>query len=294
MKLKKIITLVFLLFMVNSAKAFFGAYAKYNPEKTYYFVSIPNDKPLSGYTAVFDAKTNQLQFKIDTYFPFGCIHLFLSNDGTQLVDIETVQNTETETDNCCFIVYEKNKNPKRVHAFSKKIRYTDFMKDYALSNTQDVIAKKDYIDLITIDSTYRYQFKDQSVVSRLNDTIISTTTNPFKQVGEIDRDSIFNLSDLQIGKQSFTQKLASDLTFNSVSDKEKASTSIFLDVRLFSDGHFEVVQIKVVGKETESNSQKTEELKKLITHKISSYKCYAIPRGVDYWVFSGRMYVTEE
>ena len=299
MKFRKATILIFLIFIANQCRATlptqFEPYAKYNLDKSYYFVSVPKSKYSSkeGYTAVFDSKTNQLQFKVDKYFTG--YSLFLSDNGEQLIYVYNA--LDTLIDSCFFIVYQKFTEPISIKAYIKKSQYMG--DDFFMPNIEDILTKKGHIDVITADSTYSYHFNDQSVASSLNDTILFREGDvSFNHITEnYADDSIFDISNLFVGKRSLTEQLISDFNWKPVSDKEKASKAIYFDLRIERNHQLSMLDIQVwkIPADKQFRPYPITDLKEEIIERIKTYNGLEnnIPAGVDFWVYTGKMYVSD-
>lgn len=266
-------------------------YARMNFSGTHYLVSVPRGPYDNvGYTAVFDAKTQQLKFKIDKYFADD--HLFLSDDGEELIAVVRGGSFTSET--CRLTFYNKEGERNSVFLFSQKINqqedegYISLMKDCFQGPGKMIVA--------TTDSVYTYSY---SLLRLKKEQKKFNENSSFKQfnAGFLNADSLFSISRLTVGKSTLQEQLAKDLNYKIVPSKEEASKAVYFTLIRNEDGHFRVLDISTAHI-IDLNTGKwhpDDELKKNVIRLMTDYTYSedAVPEGVPYWPCNGVMYLKE-
>lgn len=265
-------------------------FARMNAAKTHYFVSIPeNPNSDKGYTAVFDAKTKALKFKIDVFFKERLV--VLTNDGKQLIQLNI--GIDRSVENCSVTIYTDQKETKTLRIFEKKSKWVEDI--YSVSHLSDIWEENNKVLLYTSDSIYEI---DQSsfLVSAQKNTL-SETGKPYERYskGNLKNDSFFDVSALKPGKLPVVQQLAKDLNVKLVGNKESAGKAVFFTLTLNADGTFGFMDIQAAEILNLSKGKwvPDEVLKEQIIQKLKKYTYLksSVPEGLPYWVFSGKMYL---
>jgi hypothetical protein len=261
-----------------------------NVSRTYYLVSIPEGNyKYKGYTAVFDAKTHQLKYKIDRYFVND--HLFLSDDGEELIAVEGKGSFTSETYSLKF--YNKDGEARTIFLFNRQINRNE--DEGFVSWVTDCYQEPDKLIVSTRDTVYSYA----SHLLQLKKAKKKTTENSsFKRfnTGFLNADSMFSISRL-MNSPSLGEQLAKDLKYQIVSTKEEASKAIYFTLIRNETGNFSLLDISsahIIDLNT-GKWRKDEDLEdkviQLMTHY--TYSEAAVPKGVPYWPCNGVVYLKE-
>lgn len=294
MNWKRTLTLILYLMISGFSKAtlvsFYEPFARMNAAKTYYFVSVPeNPNSDKGYTAVFDAKTKILKFKIDIFLK-GRLAV-LTNDGKQLIQVNG--KIDKEIENCSVTIYSEDKEPKTLDVFQKKSRWIEDI--YSISHLSDVWEENNQLLLYADDSIYSIDQSSFLVTTQKNNLFEAGKSYARYDKGNLKNDLFFDLSGLKPGKLSLTQQLAKDLEVKLVNEKEKARRAVFFTLTLNADGTFGFINIDAAEILDLSKAKwiPDEKLKETIIQKLKAYTYLktSVPEGVPYWVFSGKMYL---
>lgn len=265
-------------------------FARMNAAKTHYFVSVPESPDSDkGYTAVFDAKTKALKFKIDVFFKGRLV--VLTNDGKQLVHVNGVIDRSVE--NCFVTIYNENKEVKTLEIFQKKSRWIEDI--YSVSHLSDIWEENNQLLLYADDSIYSIDQSSFRVTTQKNNLFEAGKSYVRYDKGNLKNDSFFDISGLKPGKLPLIQQLAKDLEIKLVNDKEKARRAVFFALTLNADGTFGFINIDAAEILDLSKAKwiPDEKLKEAIIQKLKAYTYLksSVPEGLPYWVFSGKMYL---
>ncbi len=265
-------------------------FARMNAAKTYYFVSVPeNPNSDKGYTAVFDAKTKLLKFKIDVYLKER--RVALTNDGKQLILVSS--NIDQSVENCFVTIYGEHQEVKTLQIFQKKSRWVEDI--YSVSHLSDIWEENNQLLLYADDSIYSLDQNSFLVTAQKN-----TLSEPGKSYerynkGILKNDSFFDVSALKPGKLPLVQQLAKDLNVKLVNNKESAGKAVFFTLTLNADGTFGFMDIQAAEILDLSKAKwiPDDKLKEAIIQKLKAYTYpkSSVPEGLPYWAFSGKMYL---
>ena len=291
---KRILILVVYLLISDFSEATlvssYEPFVRMNAAKTYYFVSVPeNPNSDKGYTAVFDAKTKALKFKIDVFLKERMA--VLTNDGKQILQVNI--GIDRYVENCSVIIYTDQKETKTLRIFDKKSKWVEDI--YSVSHLSDIWEENNKVLLYTSDSIYGID-QNSFLVSAQKNTL-PETGKPYERYakGNLKNDSFFDISGLKPGKLPLVQQLAKDLNVKLVGNKESAGKAVFFTLTLNADGTFGFMDLQAAtildlskGKWAPDEKLKEEIIQKLKTY---TYPESSVPAGVPYWIFSGKMYL---
>lgn len=262
-----------------------------NPSKTHYFVSVPEKSYSStGYTAVFDAQTHKLKFKIDQYFVNN--ELFLTDDGGELITIE--MNVAAGLEKYSLNFYNTTGKTSSVFLFSKKNTTTD--DGWFIPAVKDCFQEPGKLIVCSKDVVYSYVYNLRKLNKEAKKFDESKSFEHF-DAGLLNTDSLFSISRLRSGTPTFQEQVAKDLNFQIVSTKEEASCSLYFTLMIHETGSFNTLEIDA-AKIIDLNAGKyrlDNELKEKVTQLMVSYKYseQAVPEGVPYWPCNGVLYLKE-
>lgn len=294
MNWKHTFTLILYLMISGFSKAtlvsFYEPFARMNAAKTYYFVSVPeNPNSDKGYTAVFDAKTKALKFKIDLFLK-GRLAV-LTNDGKQLIQVNG--KIDKEIENCSVTIYSEDKETKTLEVFQKKSRWIEDI--YSISHLSDIWEENNQLLIYADDSIYSIDQSSFLVRTQKNNLFEAGKSYARYDKGNLKNDLFFDISRLKPGKLPLIQQLAKDLEVKLVNEKEKAKRAVFFTLTLNADGTFGFINIDAAEILDLSKAKwvPDEKLKEIIIQKLKAYTYLesSVPEGVPYWVFSGKMYL---
>ncbi|MNJ84321.1 hypothetical protein D3C87_17710 [compost metagenome] len=267
-------------------------FARMNAAKTYYFVSVP-ESPNSdkGYTAVFDAKTKILKFKINMFFKER--RAVLTNDGRQIIQVNI--NMSKSVENCSVTIYTDQEETKTLQVFQKKSKWVEDI--YSVSHLSDIWEENNKTVLYTSDSIYKIDQSSFLVTAQKND--LPKTGKSYEQYnkGNLRNDLFFDISELKPGKLPLIRQLEKDLNVKLVNDKEKAARAVFFTLTLNADGTFGFMDVEAAEILDLSKAKwvPDEKLKQMIIQKLKTYTYLksSVPEGLPYWVFTGKMYLLQ-
>lgn len=264
-------------------------YARMNAAKTHYFISVPETpRSKKGYTAVLDAKTKQVTFKLDQYFTNR--QILLSNDGERLIQVESLVSRSEES--CSATIYTREGQGKKVPVFRRKSRNVDDI--FYVSNLMDLEEVNGRFVFYTADSMYILDAQG-TVVTEKN--ILPGTYKAFERFkkGDLDNDPYFDLAQLKKGGVEVVKQLAKDLGVKLVSDKKKARRAVFFNVTLLPDGTLSFIDLDaaIILDLEKGKWGPDENLEQAILQKLKTYHYDAgtVPEGLPYRTFSGNMYL---
>lgn len=267
-------------------------FAKYNSTKSHYLVSIPgSNTKFKSFTAVFETKTNQFLFKIDRYK--GDYRVYLNDNGSNLIFLDT--QIDTNKENCTLKIYDGTATIRTIEVY----KLPDLNKINYLWHSQllNVEQKTNLLRLKTLDSIYDINLSDYTISKKIND---EEGDNSLEKMFSyfIDNDSIFSIQNLRLSDNTLLKdRLLADMSFTEVTDKDLAQKIIVFDVIICRNkayGRMSVVVYK--NPENKRFSPYSESwTQREIEEKLQTYGDleYAIPEGVDYWIYSGQLYVIE-
>lgn len=266
-------------------------YARMNALKTHYLVSVP-ESPFSskGYTAVFDAQTHQLKFKIDRHFVND--ELFLTDDGEELITIEN--NVAAGLEKYSLNFYNPTGKTRTVFLFSKKHTTTD--DGWFVPAVKDCFQEPGKLIVCAADTVYSYTYHLLQVKKNKKKFNENTSFKHFN-TGFLNADSLFSISRLKVGDLPLREQLAKDLNYQIVSSKEEASKAIYFTLVRNENGQFSTLNIST-AQIIDLNAGKwrlDEELEDKVKELMASYMYsdQAVPQGVPYWPCNGVLYLKE-
>jgi hypothetical protein len=262
-------------------------FAKYNATKSHYLVSVPElhsyDK---GYTAVFETGTNKFLYKIDQYF--SNYEVFLSDDGTQLMYLETKTEDDEDLE---FLHFHNGKEiTSTIEVF--RIKNPDDA-PFRAGSLFDIDQEPNTLSFITSDLIYDVNLEELTISSHKNDRDPIVLYDKLSE-DRMNTDSIMNIQNIYLKEnQSLKERILIDLDLEEASDAALTETVIYYEINISKDNAISRVVIMAFGApKSGGRSSNYKHLKKLeeeIRVKIKSYD-YAdriIPEGVDYWTYSG-------
>ncbi len=286
-----ILTLYLVISDFSGATSFsaYEPFARMNAAKTFYFVSVPeNPNSDQGYTAVFDAKTKLLKFKIDVFLKER--RAVLTNDGKQLIEVNI--NIDRTLEDCSVTIYNDKGETKNLLIFQKKSRWVEDI--YSISHLSDIWEENNQLLLYTSDSIYNLDQSSFQVTVQKNTLSAGKSYERYNK-GNLKNDSFFDISALKPGKLPLIQQLAKDLKVKLVGNKESAGKAVFFTLTLNTDGTFGFMDIQAAEILDFSKSKwiPDDKLKEVIIQKLKGYTYpkSSVPEGLPYWVFSGKMYL---
>lgn len=265
-------------------------FARMNAAKTYYFVSVPeNPNSDKGYTAVFDAKTKLLKFKIDVFLKER--RAVLTNDGKQLIQVHITIDRSVE--NCSVTVHNDQGETKNLRIFQKKSRWVEDI--YSVSHLSDIWEENNQLLFYTTDSIYSLEQSNFWVTTQKNTLSEAGKSYERYNNGNLKNDAFFDVSGLKPGKLSLVQQLAKDLNVKLVGNKESAGRAVFFTLTLNADGTFGFMDIQAAEILSLSKAKwiPDDKLKEEIIQKLKAYTYpkSSVPEGLPFWVYSGKMYL---
>ena len=267
----------------------FEAFGRMNAAKTAYFISVPeNPNSDKGYTAVFDAQTKQLKFKIDTYLKGG--QVLLSNSGEALISLTSRINSTTET--CAITIYDKKGESQTLEVFQLDSRMMENI--YFVSRLTDMEELNGEFVFYTSDSIYKLG-ENHRITAEKN--LLPKTGKAFERFnrGKMDIGPYLDLSELKTGNTPVIQKLADDLKVKLVNDKKKARRAVFFTLTLNANGTFDFIELDaaVILDLEKGKWVPDERLKEEIREKLKAYTYLrsTVPEGLPYRTFTGKMYL---
>lgn len=294
-KLMKIATVIIAVLISFTSQSFSvtssSAFARTNWKKTHYLVCVPegitSDK--EGYTAVFDAKTHRLKFKIDKYFKDKMV--FLSDDGTELIRLNRREDAN-RTNELQF--YGRSGFLRTIRVFQGKIELPDDC-GTSLLWISDCSQESGKICLYTADSVYSvyYQLPELSV----SVAALPADYSPVKvESGLLRSDSLFGIQNLKVGRKSFMEKLAADLNRKLVSEGA-AFSEVNFSLRIGSDGQltFLFMDAETNQNPVKGRMERDEKLSQQVDELVKSYRYSGdlVPNGLPYWPLNGTIYLGE-
>lgn len=265
-------------------------YARLNAPKTHYLVAMPNTSSAKGYTAVFNAKTRKLKYKLNLFFTDT--QVFLSDDGKRLIH---VSEKDGEDEDLCFAtVYDRNGEVGKMLVFTKES--SDPEEGSYFPRLMDFEQENARLLIYTNDSIYRVDYQEMKMDLLPGNAEKKGSFVKF-YAGFYTRDSLFDCSKLLVGKQDLKRQLCEDLKLHAIPDKKEARHTIYLSMTLNSNGTFDDLQVYAAKMDdTEKGNWNFDEtLKERVLEVIKSYQNLQrnIPKGVGFWKYTGTIYLSD-
>lgn len=269
-------------------------YAKFNFTKTHYLVSVPDSRNYdAGYTAVFEAKTNKFLYKLDVFF--DDYRVFLSDDGKELIYVEgkfeSLGDSTEETYNICFFDGKKVTSILEVYKTKtlEALVYAVF----------DIDLESNSLSLFTKDLIFDVRLSEKQISIRENNMDRNVANEKISE-DFMNTDSIMGIQNILLANdQSLKEKLLQDLKLKEVPDQASAQIVIYYNLRVSKDNTFSKVQFQTFGLPKKGSSRSNHKLLTKLNDEINekvksySYSERIIPEGVDYWIYDGKIFVTE-
>lgn len=266
-------------------------YARMNLSKTHYLVAMTETDSSRGYTAVFNAKTRKLKYKLNLFFTDA--RVFLSDDGKRLIHVsEKIGDSE----GMCFVtIYNKHGEIGRMTVFTRTS--SDPEEEFYFSCLTDFEQEKHRLLIYTDDSIYRVDDRAMKIDVLPNNDNKNKRRFALFYDGFYTRDSLFDCSKLLVGKRDLKSQLCRDLNLRAVPDKNVAKYVLYLRITLNSNGTIYSLQVNATNV-YDLEKKKWDFDNALMEQVIEALKSYSdfkqnIPKGIDHWKYSGTIYLSD-
>lgn len=262
---------------------------EFSENHQYFAVFVPKEfRSYKGYTAVFDAKTKKLLFKIDSLSGFD---FKVPNNGKSLYSL--------------VVKYESDK----VNWFIE-VNTPETTKQYFIFQTELIVSEEfgqlltvpqwklldDEIEMIHKEDGYLISLSNFSVRKRKAKRI-QIPDRDYEQE-QLDFQEVVGLEWLRGDSTSFKEDLMTVLDYAEVPETELREKYVFIRLIIQTDRTISDLQVftQFDKLSRESGGQQDEALKERIMNFIKNYSFSqeVVPKGVPYWYYTGKFFLVSK